>query len=335
MLFSCWQQLFQEEKMDRNLAIEFVRLTEAAALAAARFMSRGDERLAEQAAAKIMYEVLNSVEVHGRIVIGMGEAAETSTLYSGETVGKEHPDQVDLALDPLDGTNICATGGPNSISVIAIAPPGGLVPLPMMLMEKIVVGPRAKGAIDIDLAPAENLDNIASALQCRREDLIVAILDRPRHRTLIEAVRKSGAHVKLIGDGEVSTSLTACRREGGIDVVMGTGDAGKAVITAAGLKCLGGDFQGRLLPQSEEEKEKLNDFDPERVLTLSDLVPTDFVMFAATGVTDGDLLKGVRFVRGGATTNSIVMRSKSGTIRFLSTEHHFDREPDYNSRSPF
>jgi len=315
--------------------MEFVRVTEAAALAAARFMGRGDERLAEQTAAETMSKVLNSVEVEGRVVIGMGEATETSTLYSGETVGAPNPDQVDLALDPLDGTNICATGGPNSISVIAIAPPGGMVPLPMMLMEKIVVGPKARGIIDLNLTPAENLDNIASALQCRREDLIVAILDRPRHRALIEAVRKSGARVKLIGDGEVSASLAACRREGGIDVVMGIGDASKAVITAAGLKCMGGDFHGRLLPQSQEEKEKLKELDPQRILTLSDLVPTEFVMFAATGVTDGDLLKGVRFVRGGATTNSIVMRSKSGTIRFLSTEHHFDREPDYNSRSPF
>lgn len=321
--------------MDRNLAMEFVRVTEAAALAAARFMGRGDERLAEQAAAEMMHRVLNSVDVEGTITVGAGDSSETATLYTGEVIGTPQLDRVDLALDPLDGTNICATGGPNSISVIAIAPPGGFVSLPMMLMEKIAVGSKGRGAIDLNLSPAENLDNIASSKQCRSQDLTVGVLDRPRHRALIEAVRKTGARIKLIGDGEVSSSLATCRKETGIDAVMGIGDASKAVLTAAGMRCLGGDFQGRLLPQSQEEKEKLGRIKPGRIFKISDLVPAEAVMFAATGVTDGDLLKGIRFVRGGATTNSIVMRSKSGTIRFLSTEHHFDQEPDYDSRSPF
>lgn len=321
--------------MDRNLAMEFVRVTEAAALAAAVFMGRGDERLAEQASTDMMHKVLNSVDVEGTITVGAGESSETSTLYNGEVIGTPQLDRVDLALAPLDGTNLCAAGGPNSISVIAIAPPGGFLSLPMMLMEKIAVGPRARGVIDVNLSPAENLDNIASALQCRSQDVTVAILDRPRHRALIAAVRKTGARIKLIADGEVSSSLATCRKETGIDVVMGIGDASKAVIAAAGLRCLEGDFQGRLLPQSEEDKEKLGKIKPGRIFEIADLVPADAVMFAATGVTDGDLLKGIRFVRGGATTNSIVMRSKSGTIRFLSTEHHFEQEPDYNSRSPF
>ncbi len=318
--------------MDRNFALEFVRVTEAAALESARLMGRGDEKAADHAAVEAMRKMLNQVHFDGRVVIGEGERDEAPMLYIGEKVGKGHGPKLDLALDPLEGTTICARGGNNSLSVIAIAEEGKFLHAPDTYMMKIAVGPECKGVIDLDASPAENLKSIARAKKCNVEDLTVIILDRPRHADLIAEVRRSGARIWLIGDGDVSAAIATCKRESGVDVLMGTGGAPEGVIAAAALRCMGGDFQGKLMFRNEEEKaraRKMGITDLDKVYKIEELAQGK-VLFCATGVTQGTFLNGVRFTRGGAYTHSVVMRSESGTVRFIEAEHHFDRKPVYN-----
>lgn len=315
--------------MDRNMALELVRATEAAALASARLMGRGDETAADQAAVNAMRAALNRIEMDATVVIGEGERDEAPMLYIGEKVGTGHGPRIEIALDPLEGTTICATGGANALSVIAAAEEGGFLHAPDTYMDKIAVGPEARGAIDIDRSPTENLQVIAKAKGVPVEDLTVVILDRPRHEKLIDEVRRSGARIKLIKDGDVSAAIATCSRETHVDVLMGIGGAPEGVIAAAALRCVGGEIQGRLKPRNQEEVERARAMGVEDVdakLTLSDLASGD-VMFAATGVTSGDFLKGVRFRPQGALTQSVVMRSRTGTIRYIDAEHNFRLKP--------
>ncbi len=318
--------------MDRNFAMEFVRVTEAAALESARLMGRGDEKAADHAAVEAMRKMLNSIQFDGTVVIGEGERDEAPMLYIGEKVGRGHTGpKLDLALDPLEGTTICARGGNNSLSVIAIAESGHFLHAPDTYMKKIAVGPEAKGAIDLLASPTENLKNIARAKKCDVADLTVIILDRPRHTDLISEVRASGARIWLIGDGDVSAAIATCKRQSGVDVLMGSGGAPEGVIAAAALRCMGGDFQGQLEFRNDSERSramKMGITDFNRVYKIGELASGN-VMFCATGVTQGTFLDGVRFVSGGATTHSVVMRSESGTVRFIQAEHHFDRKPRY------
>lgn len=317
--------------MDRNFALEFVRVTEAAALESARLMGRGDEKAADHAAVEAMRATLNSVQFDGKVVIGEGERDEAPMLYIGEKVGKGGGPKMDLALDPLEGTTICARGGNNALSVIAIAEEGKFLHAPDVYMQKIAVGPEAKGAIDLMATPTENLKNIAQAKKCRVEDLTVIILDRPRHENLITEVRRSGARIWLIGDGDVSAAIATCKLGSGVDVLMGIGGAPEGVIAAAALRCMGGDFQGQLIYRNEQDRErakKMGVRDLDRVYKIQDLADGK-VMFCATGVTQGTFLDGVRFFGHGAVTHSVVMRSESGTIRWIEAEHHFEKKPRY------
>lgn len=319
--------------MERNLALEVVRVTEAAALASARLMGRGDEHAADQAAVDSMRNALNSMSMCGTVVIGEGERDEAPMLYIGEKVGNacQLGAEIDIALDPLEGTTLTATGGPNALSVIAIASKGNFLHAPDTYMQKIAVGPRAKGAIDITKSPTENLKNIAKALRIYVEDMTVVILNRPRHQKLIDEVRAAGARIKLIPDGDVSAAIATAKEGSGVDVLMGIGGAPEGVIAAAAMKCVGGDMQGILRPRNNEEIERAKKMgipDIDRVYGIEDLAKGD-VMFAATGVTDGDYLRGVRFFGGGAETHSVVMRSKTRTVRYITATHHFDYKPAY------
>ncbi len=310
--------------MDRNMALELVRATEAAALASARLMGRGDETDADQVAVDAMRSALNRIEMKATVVIGEGERDEAPMLYIGEKVGTGSGPIIEIALDPLEGTTICATGGPNALSVIAAAEEGGFLHAPDTYMDKIAVGPAAKGAIDIDRSPSENLKAVAEALKVPVQDLTVVILERPRHENLIEEVRASGARIKLIKDGDVSAAIATCSRDSQVDMLMGIGGAPEGVIAAAALRCVGGELQGRLKPRNPEEAERAQRMgvsDLEAKLTMDDLASGD-VMFAATGVTSGDFLLGVRFRAEGALTQSVVMRSASGTIRYIDAEHN-------------
>ncbi len=311
--------------IDRNLAVELVRATEAAALASARVMGRGDEVAADQAAVDAMRQALNRIEMDGTVVIGEGERDEAPMLYIGEKVGSGRGPRVEIALDPLEGTTITATGGANALSVIAAAPAGGFLHAPDTYMDKIAVGPEAAGAIDIDRSPSENLRSIARAKKVPVEDLTVVILDRPRHEKLIEEVRRSGARIRLIKDGDVSAAIATCSRDNQVDVLMGIGGAPEGVIAAAALRCLGGEMQGRLKPRNQAEAERaraMGRANVDQKLTLDDLARGN-VMFAATGVTHGDFLKGVRFRAQGALTQSVVMRSETMTVRWIDAEHNF------------
>lgn len=318
--------------MDRNFALEFVRVTEAAALSSARWMGRGDEKAADQAAVEGMRKSLNSIQFDGTVVIGEGERDEAPMLFIGEKVGKGQGYKLDLALDPLEGTTICARGGTNALSVIAIAEEGNFLHAPDVYMNKIAVGPSARGAIDLSATPTENLKNIAKAKKCNVEDLTVIILDRPRHQTLMSEVRSTGARIWLIGDGDVSAAIATCKEDSGVDVLMGIGGAPEGVIAAAALRCTGGDLQGQLVFRNEEEKaraKKMGISDFEKIYRIDELA-CGKVMFCATGVTQGTFLNGVRFFSGGASTHSVVMRSESGTIRYIEAEHHFDRKPPFH-----
>ncbi|MBI4373551.1 MAG: class II fructose-bisphosphatase [Deltaproteobacteria bacterium] len=317
--------------MERNLALEAVRATEAAALSSARLMGRGDNDAADQAAVDGMRRALNSIAFQGTVVIGEGERDEAPMLYIGEKVGLGSGTHVDIALDPLEGTNLAASGGPNAISVIALASRGHFLHAPDTYMQKIAVGPSSKGIIDIREAPTWNLQQIAKKRGCDLEDLTVVILNRPRHEDLICEVRRAGARIKLISDGDVSAALATCWKESGIDCLMGIGGAPEGVIAAAALKCLRGDIQAILKPRNHEEIARMKQMgitDLNRVYSLEDLAAGE-VMFAATGVTTGDFLKGVRFFGGGAETHSVVMRSQSGTIRFIEARHYFETKPVY------
>lgn len=318
--------------MDRNFAMEFVRVTEMAAIASSRWMGRGDEKAADQAAVDAMRNMLNSIQFDGRVVIGEGERDEAPMLYIGEKVGQGSGPRLDLALDPLEGTSICARGSNNSISVIAISEEGKFLHAPDTYMEKIAVGGEAKGVVHLDATPTENLQAVAKAKKKNIEDLTVIILDRPRHAQLIEEVRRAGCRIWLIGDGDVSAAISTCMPDSGVDVMMGTGGAPEGVIAAAALRCVGGDFQGRLKPRNQDEIERARRMgisDINKVYKINELAD-GHVMFCATGVTQGTFLKGVRIHSKGCYTHSIVMRSESGTIRHIEAEHHFDRKPSFS-----
>ncbi len=314
--------------MDRNLALEFVRITEAAALASAKWMGRGDEKAADQAAVDAMRKAFDTVAINGTVVIGEGERDEAPMLFIGEKVGFQREDspQIDIALDPLEGTTICANGGVGAISVIACAQKGGFLHAPDTYMEKIAVGPAAKGVIDLDLSARENINRVAEACKKPVGDVTVVILDRPRHAELIAEVRKTGARIHLIGDGDVSAAVATGWADSGIDLLMGIGGAPEGVISAAAMRCLGGDFQGRLKFRNEDEKSraaKMGIKDLNKKYSLEDLA-SGHVVFCATGITDGPLLKGVKLHAGGrAQTQSIVMRSQTGTIRHVDAHHNF------------
>jgi len=316
--------------MNRNLALEFVRVTEMAAISAARWMGRGDEKAADQAAVDAMRSMLDSVDCSATVVIGEGERDEAPMLYIGEKVGAGGP-ELEIALDPLEGTTICATGRPNSIAVMAIGEKGNLLHAPDTYMNKIAVGPEGVGVVDIKNTPTENLKALADAKKTRIQDLTAVILDRPRHKDLIDEVRASGARIHLIGDGDVSAAIATCTPDSGIDILFGVGGAPEGVISAAALRCMGGDFQGQLKPRNEEEIErarKMGIDDIHKVFQIEELASGN-VMFAATGVTDGNFLDGVMFKPWGAKTHSLVMRSQSGTVRHIRAEHHFDKKPRY------
>ncbi|HJZ85988.1 MAG TPA: class II fructose-bisphosphatase [Polyangia bacterium] len=325
--------------MDRNLALEVVRVTEAAALSCARLMGRGDREGADQLAVEAMRRAFESVAIRGTVVIGEGERDQAPMLFIGEKVGAgwapgASPDvpKVDIAVDPLEGTNLCAVGAPDAIAVIALAQDGKFLNAPDTYMDKIAVGAVARGAIDITKAPIYNLHAVAEAKRARVEDLTAIILDRPRHEKLIHEVRRSGARIRLITDGDVSAALATCNPDTGIDILFGIGGAPEGVLAAAALRCMGGDMQGVLKPRNSEEVERARGMgisDIHKVWKMEELAGGD-VMFAATGVTDGAFLKGVHFFGGGAKTQSVVMRSKSGTVRVLETTHHFDRKPNYS-----
>ena len=313
-------------KMDRNLALEVVRVTEAAALAASKLMGRGDEKMADQAAVDAMRTTLNSLAIEGTIVIGEGERDEAPMLYIGETVGLGRGPKIDIALDPLEGTTITAKGLPNALTVIAMADHGGFLNAPDVYMDKIAVGGGLPdGIVDLDKTPAQNLKDLAKAKKVELSDLVVCILDRPRHAELIAKVREAGARIVLIGDGDVSGVIATSTGDSGIDVYMGSGGAPEGVLAAAALRCIGGQFQGRLLFRNDDEKgraRRLGITDLNRKYSMMDLAKGD-VMFAATGVTNGSMLKGVRRFQNGAETHSIVMRSKTGTVRWISAHHNF------------
>ncbi len=324
--------------MDRNLALEAVRVTEAAALASARLMGRGDSKGADHAAVEAMRHAFDTMAICGTVVIGEGERDEAPMLFIGEKVGAgwKEPERncpkVDIAVDPLEGTNLCATGAPDAIAVIALAQDGQFLNAPDTYMDKIAVGPEGRGCIDISKSPTWNLQALAEAKHARVQDLTAIILDRPRHQDLIAEVRKAGARIRLITDGDVSAAIATCKRETGIDILFGIGGAPEGVLAAAALRCVGGDMQGRLKFRSAEEQERARTMgvtDGDRIYKLEELAQGD-VMFAATGVTDGAFLGGVQFFGGGAKTTSVVMRSKSGTVRAIESTHHFDRKPNYS-----
>lgn len=316
------------EPMDRNLALALVRVTEAAALAAARFMGRRDKEMADQAAVDAMRYTLNSVDMDGVVVIGEGEKDKAPMLYLGEQVGNGTPPAVDVAVDPIDGTTLLANGRPGAISVVAIAERGSLFFTHLPYMEKIAVGPMAKGRIDLKAPVRENLRRIAEAEGRDIHDLTVVILDRPRHEQLIRDVKEAGARIKLISDGDVAPAIMAAlEEETGIDAVMGIGGAPEAVVAACALKCLGGEIQGRLWPRDEAERRlaEQEGHDVEKVLTLDDLCRGQNVFVAVTGITDGELLRGVRYQGAWARTSSLVMRSASGTVRWIEAKHDLRR----------
>ena len=314
-----------EGKMDRNLALEAVRVTEAAALAASKLMGRGDEKMADQAAVDAMRTSLNALSIDGTVVIGEGERDEAPMLYIGEKVGAGGP-KIDIALDPLEGTTITAKGLPNALAVMAMAEHGGFLNAPDVYMDKIAVGGGLpEGIVDLDKTPKQNLADLAKAKKVEIADLVVCILDRPRHAELITRVREAGARIMLIGDGDVSGVIATSTGDSGIDIYMGSGGAPEGVLAAAALRSIGGQIQGRLLFKSDDERARAAKWgvkDLNRKYNLEDMVSGD-VMFAATGVTSGSMLKGVRRFHNGAETHSIVMRSKTGTVRWVSAHHNF------------
>ncbi|MCG5242463.1 class II fructose-bisphosphatase [Azospirillum doebereinerae] len=317
--------------MDRNLALEAVRVTEAAALSASLLMGRGDEKLADQAAVDAMRQALNTLYIDGTVVIGEGERDEAPMLYIGEKVGAGigSGPKVDIALDPLEGTTICATGGPNSLAVIAMAEEGGFLNAPDVYMDKIAVGAGLPdNLVDLDETPANNLKALAKAKGTEVEELLVCILNRPRHAELIARVREAGARIMLINDGDVSGVIATSQAGTGVDMYVGSGGAPEGVLAAAALRCIGGQFQGRLLFRNDDEKARAAKWgvtDLNKKYSLHELARGN-VMFAATGVTDGAMLKGVRRFPGGAYTHSVIMRSKSGTVRYIEAHHNLNRK---------
>ena len=322
------------EAPDRNLAMELVRVTEAAAMAAARWVGRGDKNGADGAAVNAMRKLVTSVSMSGVVVIGEGEKDDAPMLFNGEHIGDGTGPECDVAVDPVDGTTLTAKGMPNAVSVLAVSERGTMFdPSAVFYMEKLVTGPEAADVVDIAAPARYNLKAVAKAKGVKVQDLTVVILDRPRHDGIVREIREAGARITFIEDGDVAGAIMAARDGTGIDLLLGIGGTPEGVITACAIKCLGGVIQGRLWPKDEAEKQRAIDagHDLSRVLTTDDLVTGNNVFFVATGVTDGELVRGVRFRHGGATTHSIVMRSKSGTIREVKSEHRLEKLATYAS----
>lgn len=322
------------QRPDRNLAMEMVRVTESAALASARWVGRGDKKGADNAAVEAMRTILGTVQMDGVVVIGEGEKDDAPMLYNGERIGDGTPPMVDVAVDPIDGTTLTAHGKTNALAVIAVGERGSMFdPGPSFYMDKIAVGPDAKGSIDLTASPTQNLGWVAKALRKSVRDLTVVILDRPRHDDLIAEVRSTGARIRLITDGDVYGGIATAWPDAGVDVLIGIGGTPEAVITAAALKSMGGELQCRLAPQNEAEREAVlgAGYDLERILTQDELVEGDNCFFAATGITDGQLLRGVRFDSTGAHTQSLVMRSRSGTVRLIDAHHRMHKLSEISS----
>lgn len=320
--------------MDRTLAINLVRVTEAAALGAAKYMGRGDKNLADQAAVDSMRKMFDTLSIDGTVVIGEGEMDEAPMLYIGEHIGREGDGytKVDIAVDPIDGTIAVAKGLDNAIAVVALAPSGNLLAAPDMYMDKIAVGPKGKGVISLDKTVEQNLLDLSVALGKNITDVTVTMLDRERHEPIIKVCRELGTRIKLFKDGDVAQAIATCFEDSGVDIMLGSGGAPEGVIAAAAIKCLGGDMQGRLLPETEEEKARCQSMgaDFEHILTMDDLVKGDDIYFAATGITDGDFIKGVRYLGSNkAVTHSVVIRGTTGTVRFIEATHTLPKKPDY------
>ncbi len=322
--------------MERELALEFVRVTEAAALASGRLMGRGDKNGADQLAVDAMRSMLDTVNIQGTVVIGEGEMDEAPMLYIGEQIGAGFGDPVDIAVDPLEGTNLIAKGLPGAIAVMAVAPRHCLLHAPDMYMEKIVTGSAGVGVIDLNSPITENLAALAKASGKSITDLTVVVLDRDRHRQLIHDIRSAGARIKLITDGDVSPAVAACVDGTGVDMLVGMGGAPEGVIAAAAVKCLGGEMKARLKPEDDYQTQRMLEMGinaPDRVLGLDDLVRGDDVLYVATGITDGDLLQGVRYGALYSTTHSVVMRSLTGTVRYVTAHHRNDSKKTYGKRA--
>ncbi|MEU9312452.1 class II fructose-bisphosphatase [Streptomyces sp. NPDC048256] len=322
------------EAPDRNLALELVRVTEAAAMAAGRWVGRGDKNGADGAAVRAMRTLVSTVSMNGVVVIGEGEKDEAPMLFNGERVGDGTGPEVDIAVDPIDGTTLTAKGMPNAIAVLAATERGAMFdPSAVFYMDKLVTGPEAADFVDIDAPVAVNIRRVAKAKRATPEDVTVVILDRPRHEGIIEEIRATGARIKLISDGDVAGSILALREGTGVDLLLGIGGTPEGIISACAVKCLGGTIQGKLWPKDAEERQRALDagHDLDRVLTTEDLVTGENVFFVATGITDGELLRGVRYRSETATTDSIVMRSKSGTVRRIDSEHRLSKLRAYSA----
>ena len=324
----------RREAPDRNLAMELVRVTEAGAMAAGRWVGRGDKNGGDGAAVDAMRQLIGTVSMRGVVVIGEGEKDEAPMLFNGEEVGNGEGPWCDVAVDPIDGTTLMAKGMPNSVAVLAVAERGAMFdPSAVFYMEKLAVGPEAADVIDITMPVAENIRRVAAAKQIDVTDVTVCVLDRPRHESLVKEIRRTGARIRFISDGDVAGAISAARPNTGVDLLYGIGGTPEGIITAAALKCMGGAMQGRLWPKDVEERARAIDagHDLDRVLTTDDLVRGDNVFFCATGITDGDLLRGVHYRAGGCTTQSIVMRSKSGTVRMIDGYHRLTKLREYSS----
>ena len=322
--------VIKEKTMERNLALEVVRVTERAAMAAGRWMGRGDKMAVDQAAVDAMRSTMQQIDMDGIVVIGEGEKDEAPMLYIGEQIGNGLPPLVDIAVDPIDGTTLLSKGLPNALAIVAITERGQMnCPREVVYMDKIAVGPEARGSIDITASPGQNLRWIAKAKRCSVADLTVVILDRPRHEAVMDEIRAAGARIKLISDGDVAGGIMAALGDTGVDVLFGVGGAPEAVLTAAALKCLGGEIQCRLWPRDDSERQRALDagLDLTKVYTIEDMVGADDALFVATGVTDGELLKGVHYFGGGASTQSLVMHARSGTVRWITAQHTLAEVP--------
>ncbi len=324
----------RREAPDRNLALELVRVTEAAAMAAGRWVGRGDKEGGDGAAVDAMRHMVSSVSMQGVVVIGEGEKDEAPMLYNGEEVGNGDGPLCDVAVDPIDGTTLMSKGAPGSIAVLAVAERGAMFdPSAVFYMDKIAVGPEAADVIDLAAGVAENIRRVAKAKNRAVSDTTVTILDRPRHADIIREIRETGARIRLISDGDVAGAIATARPDSGVDMLLGIGGTPEGIIAAAALRCMGGALQGKLAPKDEAEQQKALDagHDLDRVLRTEELVTGENIFFCATGVTDGDLLKGVRYYGGGATTQSIVMRSKSGTVRMIEAYHRLEKLHEFSS----
>ncbi|OZM73640.1 fructose-bisphosphatase class II [Amycolatopsis antarctica] len=324
----------RREAPDRNLAMELVRVTEAAAMAAGRWVGKGDKNGGDGAAVDAMRQLIGTVSMRGVVVIGEGEKDEAPMLFNGEEVGNGDGPDCDVAVDPVDGTTLMAKGMPNALAVLAVAERGAMFdPSAVFYMEKLAVGPEAAGTVDLAAPIAENIRRVAKAKHSGVSDVTVCILDRPRHERIVKEVREAGARIRFISDGDVAGAIATARPSTGVDMLIGIGGTPEGIIAASAMKCLGGELQGRLWPKDDEERRKAIDagHDLDRVLGNDDLVPGDNVFFCATGVTDGDLLRGVHYRAGGATTQSIVMRSKSGTVRLIDGYHRLEKLRGYSS----